>query len=328
MLVLTVTRQCELRCAYCQTAQDGWPTLTAADCERALQIYIEQFGGGDVKLFGGEPLLAPEATRATIEAAQRAPEIHRVYLSTNGVALDEDWLELLRRTPKMVLTLSLDGRASDHDRFRRFGTRDAAGGDSGGSFAQSTAMLESLVKAPRVVITQTIAPQTAARADENLSYLMGLGFHRFNLLPVYFRPWSPTQLAELRAAFDRIHELALARWKEGERFYLRNLYTWAPSPFFNRGFVVDADRRIYPSNMGLWEGFEGLHERSRAGDLDHPPTPTDLAEAASQLDQWLEETVAPELRRATRAADQELTRLCRRLYPALIRYRLRARGAA
>ena len=322
MLVLTVTRQCELRCAYCQTAGDGWPTLTAADCERALQIYIEKFGGGDVKLFGGEPLLAAEATRATIEAAQRAPEIHRVYLSTNGIALDEDWLALLNRTPKLVLTLSLDGRASDHDRFRRFG----AGG--GGSFAQSTAMLESLVKAPRVVVTQTIAPQMAARVDENLLYLLGLGFHRFNLLPVYFRPWNRTQLLDLRAAFHRVQKIAVSRWEQGERFYLRNLFTWAPSPFFNRGFVVDVNRRIYPSNMGLWEGFGELLERSCVGDLDRPPTPKALAEAHAQLDGWIEESVEPDLWRATRAADQELTRLCRRLYPALIRYRLRARGAA
>jgi sulfatase maturation enzyme AslB (radical SAM superfamily) len=322
VLILTVTRQCELRCAYCRTAQDGWPTLNQADCERALQIYIQNFGGGDVKLFGGEPLLAGEATRATIEAAQRAPEIHRVYLSTNGIALTPDWLDLLARTPKLVLTVSLDGRPVDHDRFRR------QKGQPTGSFERATAMLHHLVRAPRVVITQTIAPQTASRADENLAYLVDLGFRRFNLLPVYFQPWAPTELLALNAAFGRIEQLIVRRWERGERFYLRNLYTWAPSPFFNRGFVVDADRRIHPSNAGLWEGLEELADKTCVGDLDHPPTPQAVCEASAQVDGWIKQAVAPELWQSTRAVDQELTRLCRRLYPAMIKHRLRSRGAA
>ena len=47
-LILTVTRQCNLRCSYCPTAKDGWPSLTEADAERALELFDRRFGGGDV----------------------------------------------------------------------------------------------------------------------------------------------------------------------------------------------------------------------------------------------------------------------------------------
>ncbi len=322
MLVLTVTRQCDLRCAYCRTPQDNGPTLTGADCTRALEIYVRRFGGGDVKLFGGEPLLAPDATRAAIEAAQAEPAIRRIYLSTNGVALDDDWLALMAQTPKLVLTLSLDGRPEDHDRFRRLRTTGE------GSYAPATALLPQLVDLPRVVITQTIAPQTAARADDNLAHLLTLGFRRFNLLPVYYRPWTADQITALRGALDRMRLHIIHRWENDRRFYLRNLYTWSPTPFFNRGFVVDADRRIHPSNAGLWGDFEGLLDESSVGDLDRPPTPEQLEEASTRLEAHLHRLVPTELQQATRAVDAELTRLCGRLYPALVQYRRRKRGAA
>ena len=81
-LILTVTRQCDLRCAYCPTAKDGWPSLTAEDTRRAIDLFADRYGGGDVKLFGGEPLLVPEVVRAAMDHAASRQEIRRVYLST------------------------------------------------------------------------------------------------------------------------------------------------------------------------------------------------------------------------------------------------------
>ena len=37
-----------------------------------------------------------------------------------------------------------------------------------------------LLRTPRVVITQTIAPERAVNADANLAHLLELGFWRFN----------------------------------------------------------------------------------------------------------------------------------------------------
>ena len=53
LLVLTVTRACNLRCSYCPTAKDGWPSLDENDARRALELFarpLEEggFGGGAV----------------------------------------------------------------------------------------------------------------------------------------------------------------------------------------------------------------------------------------------------------------------------------------
>ena len=118
-LILTVTRACNYRCSYCPTAKDGWPALSPEDAAQAVDLFAERYGGGDIKLFGGEPLLEPEVVTAAIDRAVAEPLIRRVYLSTNGLGLDEAWLERVRTTPKLVLTLSLDGAPEDHRRFRR-----------------------------------------------------------------------------------------------------------------------------------------------------------------------------------------------------------------
>jgi len=325
-LILTVTRQCNLRCSYCPTAKDGWPSLTEGDALRALDLFEHRFGGGDVKLFGGEPLLVPDVVRAVIDDASGREGIRRIYLSTNGLGLDDDWLELVRREPKLVLTLSLDGRPDDHRAHRRalptFDGRQVAD-----AYGHVAALLPKLLATPRVVVTQTIAPATAHAAHDNFLHLVDMGFRRFNLLPGYYLPWKDDQLVRLREGFDRIAATIRGRWEQREHLYLRNLFTWAPTPFFNTGLVVDADRRIHANNAGLSGSLESMLEQTRVGDLDHPPTPEALAARSRQVNGLLEATLEPRVWASTLAVDAELSRLCKSLYPAFLRYRQRRRAA-
>ncbi len=321
-LVLTVTRGCNYRCSYCPTAKEGWPSLTTADAVHAVTLFAERYGGGDVKLFGGEPLLEPEVVDAAIERSVAEPRIRRIYLSTNGLALDEGWLERLRRTPKLVLTLSLDGSPEDHRRFRRAlpGVAD--------SYDRVLALRPLLLQTPRVVVTQTVPPASAERGAANFKHLLDLGFRRFNLLPGYFMPWRSAQLGALRTSLAGIGDAVIGLWRAGERVYVRNLFTRAPTPFFNTGLVVDSDRTIHPSNVGLSGALDELRDRTRVGTLDEPPAPEVLAEGAHRVNALLAESLPDGVWRSTLAVDAELTRLVERLYPEFFAWRQRRRGAA
>lgn len=319
-LILTVTRACNLRCSYCPTAKDGWPTLTPADARRAVSLFVDRYGGGDIKLFGGEPLLAGDAVRETFLAARDNPGIRRVYLSTNGLGLSVDWLTFLRDQPKGILTLSMDGAPRDHRRMRRAlpGVPDA--------YDHVVSLLGELHRTPRVVVTQTIAPATARSALHNFDHLRSLGFRRFNLLPGYYIPWREGQLAHLEEGLQGIGQRFKAAWAAGERLYLRNLFTWAPTPFFNTGLVVDADRTIHPSNIGLSGALDHTRARTVAGTLDDPPSPQDLAAKAAEINPLLREVLPPGVWESTQAADAALSRLCASLYPAFVAMRRRRRA--
>jgi MoaA/NifB/PqqE/SkfB family radical SAM enzyme len=321
-LILTVTRACNLRCVYCPTVKDDWPSLSADDARRGLDLFAER-GGGDVKLFGGEPLLVPDVVRAVMDHATTRPEIRRVYLSTNGLGLTPAWLDYLRGYPKAILTISLDGKPEDNRNFRR-----PAEGDVPDAYDHVVALLPELRTVPRVVITQTIPPTTAGRAAENFRHLAGLGFWRFNLLPGYYIPWTDKRLQELRVGFDGIRDEIVARWERGEKLYLRNLFTWQPTPFFNTGFVVDADGTIHPSNVGLSGALEGLLGQTRCGSLDDPPSAEVLEAKAREVNGLLERSLPPRVWASTLAVDAELTRLCRSLYPHYARYRAARREVA
>ena len=313
-LVLTVTRACDLRCSYCPTAKDGWPSLTGADAEAAVELFARAYGGGDLKLFGGEPLLVPDVVRAAIARASAEPRVRRIYLSTNGLGLDESWLRLVAREPKLILTISIDGEREDHARFRR-GARD--------SWSAVEALRPRLLETPRVVVTQTIPPATAARAAVNFRALLSSGYRSFNLLPGYYLKWSAGELQALRASFAQVAKAIEAEWAAGRRLYLRNLFTRAPTPFFNSGVIVDADRSIHPSNVGLSGVLDHLREKTRAGTLDDPPSAQALAAKQAEVNGLLEATLPQNVWSSTLAVDAELTRFCEALYPAFAAQRRR-----
>jgi organic radical activating enzyme len=196
-LILTVTRACNLRCSYCPTAKDGWPSLSVDQALLGLRLYAAR-GGGDVKLFGGEPLLVPEVVEAVMDEAEATPEIRRVYLSTNGLGLNRAWLARVARSEKSILTISLDGAPEDNRRFRR-----TLHDDVPDAYDHIMSLREHILRTPRVVITQTIPPASASRAAQNFEHLLSLGFRRFNLLPGYYIPWRPEQLMALRRGFQR-----------------------------------------------------------------------------------------------------------------------------
>lgn len=319
-LVLTVTRACDVRCSYCPTVKNA-ERLSVDDALRAVRLFADRWGGGDVKLFGGEPLLEPEIVRAVIEEARDDHRIRRVQLSTNGLHLDAGWLDYLAGCDKTVLQLSLDGPLEVHARRRRLVT-------PGAGWAPLFDLLPDLAAAPRVVITLTIPPEEAGRVADHFEHLLGLGFRRFNLLPGYLLPWTGDQLAALRASLGRIGETFIAAWESGRRLVLRNLFIHAPLPFFDAGLVVDADGTIHAGNLGLASQVAGLRQHTQAGTLDDPPEPAVLATRARKLPDLLQAALPEPLWQGTLAADAELSRLCRSLYPAWVARQRRARAPA
>jgi sulfatase maturation enzyme AslB (radical SAM superfamily) len=315
-LILTVTRACNLRCSYCPTAKDGWPSLSTEDARKAVRLFSDGFGGGSIKMFGGEPLLVPDVVRAAMDEARDDPNIKWVYLSTNGLGLNAEWLEFMRSYPKGILTISMDGLPSDHRRQRRVAVDDVPD-----SYDHILSLRTELLRTPRVVITQTIAPATAKRAALNLDHLMSLGFWRFNFLPGYYIPWNDKQLAELDSGFNEMAALIRQRWSKMERTYVRNLFTYAPTPFFNTGLVIDADRTIHPSNVGLSGALDHTRTETQIGTLDDPPDAHRLAVGAERVNGLLEQSLKPRVWDSTMAVDAKLSEFCRGLYPDWIRYK-------
>jgi len=133
-VVLKVHQRCNLACDYCyvyEMADQSWRTRPMVIEDRIWQATAERMAdharthGLDsmrLVLHGGEPLLAgadrlDRLIGAFREAFDGVAELV-VQMQTNGVLLNLETLELLRRH-QVGIGVSLDGAAADHDRRRR-----------------------------------------------------------------------------------------------------------------------------------------------------------------------------------------------------------------
>ena len=110
-LCLHVSHDCNLRCQYCFASTGDFGT------GRRMTMDAET-----VDFFGGEPLMAMDTVKATVEYARSLEKEHnknfRFTITTNGVLLNDENIAYINREMSNAV-LSLDGRPEVNDRMRK-----------------------------------------------------------------------------------------------------------------------------------------------------------------------------------------------------------------
>lgn len=132
LIVLKIAQRCNMNCSYCYVynrGDDSWkgrPPIISDDVVEALGRRIaEQCAKYSlrrfvVELHGGEPLLVGKRRMQRIIHTLRTlcPGVEiQITLQTNGLLLDDEWLELFDRND-ISFGLSLDGPPEVADRYR------------------------------------------------------------------------------------------------------------------------------------------------------------------------------------------------------------------
>lgn len=127
-LCLNVSHSCNMACSYCFASHNfsSKTSLMSLDTAfKAIDFLIDSsrdIKNIEIDFFGGEPLLNLEVVKgATLYGKERALEAGknlRPTLTTNGLLLDDDVLDLLDEL-EISIVLSLDGDKTVHDKFRR-----------------------------------------------------------------------------------------------------------------------------------------------------------------------------------------------------------------
>ena len=127
-LCLHVAHTCNLNCSYCFASQgryQGERALMSFEVgKRAMDFLIENSGSRrnlEVDFFGGEPLMAMDTVKKTVEYARSLEKEHdkvfRFTITTNGVLLSDENIEYINREMSNVV-LSIDGRPGVNDHMR------------------------------------------------------------------------------------------------------------------------------------------------------------------------------------------------------------------
>jgi MoaA/NifB/PqqE/SkfB family radical SAM enzyme len=112
LMIVSVTRQCNLHCAGCFVQAHARPDGTRMNQDDLRRLFSEarDLGVAIVTLAGGEPLTRPEI----LDVAAEFPELLFV-LVTNGWLIDGDILDKLQRARNVMPVLSLEGFESQTD---------------------------------------------------------------------------------------------------------------------------------------------------------------------------------------------------------------------
>lgn len=129
-LCLHVSHDCNLRCKYCfaSTGDFGTGRRMTMDIEtakKAIDFVIKRSGGRrniEVDFFGGEPLMAMDTVKATVDYARSIEAEYgknfRFTITTNGVLLNDENIDYINREMSNAV-LSLDGRPEINDQMRK-----------------------------------------------------------------------------------------------------------------------------------------------------------------------------------------------------------------
>ena len=128
-LCLHVSHDCNLRCRYCFASTGDFGTghrmtMDFETAKRAIDWVVEKSGKRrniEVDFFGGEPLMAMDTVKRTVEYARSLEQAHnkcfRFTITTNGILLSDENIDYINREMSNVV-LSLDGRQNVNDHMR------------------------------------------------------------------------------------------------------------------------------------------------------------------------------------------------------------------
>lgn len=229
-LCLHVAHDCNLRCQYCFASTGDFGTgrkiMPFEVAKKAIDFVISRSGKRrniEVDFFGGEPLMAWDTVKQTIDYARSIEEEHgkkfRFTITTNGLLLDDEKIDYVNANMDNVV-LSLDGRPSVNDEMRK--TVSGAG-----SYDIIVPKFQKLVeKRDPKLDYYARGTFTGKNLDfaEDVVHIADEGFDRLSVEPVAAEDGCGYELTEadldkIHAEYDRLTDIMEARRKEGKPFH-------------------------------------------------------------------------------------------------------------
>ncbi|MBI3685830.1 MAG: radical SAM protein [Actinobacteria bacterium] len=319
---------CNIDCLYCfekRKEAPGGATIGPADVARLATTFGTRPLA--VELHGGEPLTAGRATiGAILDQLAAQPNVVRVSLQTNGMLLDDAWLDLFDTyCPALEIGISLDGDPQ--------GNSWRVGYDGRPAYPKIAAALGLLGRrGKRVGVISVVTRLVLGRAAHVLDHLAGFtAIRAVNFAPCFDSTITePTTTAARRPPASReLQQQAIAdpsgpRWAvtpdEYAAFVLAAAGHWITSGLFRRLKLepaVSTIRRLRGAGSESCHFSDRkcdhvltLYPAGRVGSCDELPWPqAHLANLAAMTTE--RDVIAAQRRSPLLAAGKALTNKCR-----------------
>ncbi|MFH1024394.1 MAG: radical SAM protein [Planctomycetota bacterium] len=283
-LTLHLTRACNMRCSYCYAPPRADSGMTEEVGRKALELGSRLHNGScGIIFFGGEPLLKRDLVYRLVEIGRemerrQAGRFH-FKITTNGVLLDEEFLEFSLRNDILV-AMSFDGVPEAHDAHRRLA-------DGRPTFDALLPKLRRLLAArPYASVLLVVNPDTARHLAASVAFLVNEGCRYLIISLNHAATWAEGNFDALRQEYDKLADLYIRWTREERKFYLSPFevklsshinchnYRKERCELAARQISVDPDGFLYPCVQFTREGSaspwcignvnDGVDEAARA----------------------------------------------------------------
>ncbi len=267
-LAVTPTTACQMRCRYCKV-ELGRTHATPEVLDRAVDLLLtSERPRLELQFFGGEPLLRRDEVARTMVRARDLAEARGKQLSftvtTNGLLLDDDTLQLLREHDARVL-FSMDGSPAAMARSRPL----ANGADA--SAAVEAGLRRLVASGVPHFVNIVVSPGDADDLVDRVRYIADLGVRTVQLCYATGPGWDRAAREAFCAALERCVVLA-SRWSaRGKPLRIQNLDSGAEPTVLSNDLLVDVDGTLYGDAAlfaeKVFPGLRGPYRLGRVGEL-------------------------------------------------------------
>lgn len=247
---------CNLSCSYCYLRDAETEKTDTEAVLHGISAFIRYVkasgrnsaGSGNAKItfLGGEPLLHGRNLKKWIIAARSLSPEMPLRVFTNGTLLDNDWFVFFRHE-NVSITVSLDGRKENNDRFRHFRNtsykhaaeccsvephkHDCHCPVKFSSYPDSESVYDSVLAAVPVAergnisVCAVVRPENAYYLKENILHIASLGFASAGWAPDMSCLWPDSSIEALSASAVQLKNYYISEIKHGRvPFVIANMY--------------------------------------------------------------------------------------------------------
>ena len=246
-LVLIPTRDCSLRCKYCPMIKEEGKLMEIETALMGVEMLLSSSKPSVIlQFFGGEALLRKDFVLEIMENALKMAKRHQkrigFILSTNGVSLDENLIEYLRKLP-IKIEVSIDGTRDIHLK-HRIGKDPSI--DSYESIRRITPVLiSSGIMLDAIMVTN---PDTVSSLSKSFAHVAQLGYKRIQINPALGVMWSEENMREFAHQLYEIEKEFFSVTVRPNGLEFVDLWSYRTPVLLNAEITVDYDGSVYFGN--------------------------------------------------------------------------------
>ena len=244
MLVVMMTKNCNLSCSYCFVNKDNKKSeLPETELKKQIVSIISSTPSiKSINFYGGEPLLRYKTIKNLIEYTKTKNKGMKFFVNTNTTLLTQEMVPFFKENG-VSLIISLDGGKKTNDLFRKSLTLVSV-------YDRITNKIK-LLEQVDTIVNVVVTPKTSSSLVGNFKHINSLGFKKIKIYPDINCDWSKKDITIFKSNFKILMQDYLSNYQNHKGQILLDLKNFIRAGYGESSnicsqIVLSNDGFVYP----------------------------------------------------------------------------------